>query len=403
MSKLSYATIGAALLASVSGTAALSQEVITMVTCGDGGDPASVVQAKHIAEWTAMNEGYAVEEEYVPWGQCQPKVTTLAAAGDPVGLSYLGSRTLKELALNELIVPMSLTEEEAASYAPPILGTVTWNGEAWGVPRAFSTKALFFNKDLFSAAGIDAAPTTWDEMLTAAKAVTENTDAKGVGLAAASFDNTMHQFLNYMYSNGGAVIDEAGEIVFDSPNNVETMEFIGSLVPYAEEGPVAYDVAKLRPLFHEKQISMFISGPWERSRFPEDIDWGVTRVPAGPSGKSSTLLITDSLAVFNGTGVEDAALSLAKYLTSPEKQMEYDITAGWVPIRTGAATDELIEADPTWAPFIEGIADGGPEPFVTDYTTLQTVINEAIQGVVLGEVDPAEAVEVASEDLEDVN
>lgn len=48
--------------------------------------------------------------------------------------------------------------------------------------------------------------------------------AAGYGLAAKDFDNTMHQFLNFLYSNGGVVIDaDTGEGMLDS---VETREML---------------------------------------------------------------------------------------------------------------------------------------------------------------------------------
>ncbi len=81
-----------------------------------------------------------------------------------------------------------------------------------------------------------------------AKAIKDKTDSDGFGLAAASFDNTMHQFMNYVYTNGGQVINEDGEIVFNSPNNVEALAFYGKMAEVSQPGPIAYDRAKLRPL-----------------------------------------------------------------------------------------------------------------------------------------------------------
>ena len=382
-----------------------AQERLHKINCGDdqGGD--IVVQNRLIEEWEAKNPGFDVDVEYVPWGQCQSKSLTLAQAGDPPAIAYMGSRTLKQLAESELIIPVAMTDEERATYAPPILGTITANGEQWGLPRAFSTKALFWNKDLFEQAGLDpeTPPATWDELYAAARAVSENTDASGIGLAAADFDNTMHQFLNYLYSNGGAVIDENGEVVFNSPQTVEAMEFYGRLAGVSQPGPTAYDRAGLRPLFQEKQIAMIISGPWERTHMPDDVEWGVAPIPAGPSGTNSTLLITDSLAIFKGSGVEDAALSLGKWLANPDNQMEFELGEGLTPLRDHPRVATLIEEDPTWAPFLASVENGGPEPLVTDYVAVQDAIIEAVQGVVLGEVDAAEAVEYAAELIEDAS
>lgn len=403
MKLLKLAAVSMMALASVTGVQAADKE-LHMIQCGDntwGGDFAE----KHIAQWEEANAGFKVKLEYLAWGQCQDKAKTLAAAGNAPALAYMGSRTLKELANNELIISLDMTDAEKATYAPPVLGTVTSGGKVWGAPRAFSTKAFYWNKDLFKAAGLDpeTPPKTWDEMYSFAEQIQDKTDANGVGLAAASFNNTMHQFMNYVYSNGGEVINAAGDIVFDSPQNVEAMAFYGKLATVSEPGPVAYDRAKLLPLFTEAKIAMHINGPWGRARFDEaGVNYGVGFIPAGPSGKSGTLLITDSLAVFKGTGVEEQAVSLAKYLTNPKNQFEFEMAAGLTPLRAVAGVKDMIAKDASWAPFLDIIPAGGPEPFVTDYVGLEDAINDAIQSVVLGEATASEAVTAAAEALEDV-
>ncbi|MCR4265807.1 sugar ABC transporter substrate-binding protein [Nitratireductor sp. ZSWI3] len=373
-----------------------------MIVCGDyewGGEAAE----RHIGKWEAANPSYSVELEYVPWGQCQEKSKTLAAAGKPPALAYMGSRTLKQLAQNDLIVPIAMSDEEKASYAAPILATVTANGQVWGAPRAFSTKALFWNKDLFAAAGLDpeTPPKTWDEMYTFASTVKEKTDADGFGLSAASFNNTMHQFMNYVYTNGGEVIDADGEIVFNSPNNVEALTFYGKMAEVSEPGPIAYDRDKLHPLFNEAKIAMMITGPWARAEIT-DVNWDVAPIPVGPRGRPSTLLITDSLAVFKGSGMEDAAGDLARFLTSPDNQFEFEKSAGLTPLRNVAGVADLRKEDPSWGAFLDAVETGGPEPFVTDYVALEDAIIEAVQGVLLGEVKPADAIAEAARRLEEV-
>ncbi|WP_082733838.1 ABC transporter substrate-binding protein [Polycladidibacter hongkongensis] len=393
--------LGTAVLAGLS-TAALAEDTrIHMINCGDNNGDGIKLQDQLIADWEKANPGFKVDVEFVPWGQCQEKSTTLASAGSPPAVAYMGSRTLKQLAANDLIIPVSMSDAEKATYAAPILATVTANGEQWGLPRAFSTKAYYWSKDLFKAAGLDpeTPPKTWDEMYEAAKAIKEKTDADGVGLVAASFDNTMHQFMNYVYTNGGEVINADGEIVFNSPNNVEAMAFYGKLATVSQPGPIAYDRGKLYPLFNEGKIGMFISGPWERKKLTGD--WGVAPIPVGPKGTPGTLLITDSLAVFKGSGVEAQALDLAKLLTNPENQMAFELAEGYTPLRDMPEVKGLVAKDATWSAFLDAIPTGGPEPFVTDYVALQDIINEAIQGVVLGEVDAVAAVEEAAERLED--
>ncbi|WP_372799969.1 ABC transporter substrate-binding protein [Paracoccus seriniphilus] len=393
---------GAAMACMAQGAAA--QEDLHFINCGSNDAAEAAVQAKHVAAWEAENPEFKVNMEYVPWGQCQEKAITLASAGSPAALAYLGSRVLPQLADAGLIEPVELSEEEAASYEPSVLGTISFNGQYWGVPRAFSTRALFYNKDLFEQAGLDMpdGPQTWDDVMTAARAITEKTDARGLGIAAASFDNTMHQFLSWLYANGGEVINSDGEVVFNSPETIETLQFYADMVPYAQEGPVAYDRGKLEPLFAEGKIAMMQQSFGFRAR-TGDANYGVTWVPTGPSGEGhSTLLITDSLAVFSGSGVEEAAMSLAKYLTATERQAEFDDVGGWTPVRDTELTRALPEKDPNWSYFLGSVAEGGPEPQVVDYNALQDVMNESIQGVILGELTPQEAAEEVADELNDL-
>ena len=400
MKTFSTVMVSAIALLAATSTAALAEgKTITMIQCGD---KIAETYPALIAEWEAKT-GNTVEVQQIGWAQCQDKATTLAAAGDPVALAYMGSRTLKQLAQNELIVPIPYTEEEKASYYPHIVDTVTFNGQQWGIPTAFSTKALFWNKTLFEKAGLDpnTPPKTWDELYDMAKVIKEKTGVPGYGLPAKTMDNTMHQFLHYVYTNDGQVIDADGNIVLDSPQNLEALEFYKKLVDVAEEGPTAYEQDEMIHIFNDGQIAMLEQGPWVRVQAAEGLDWGVAALPTGPQAKGpGTLLITDSLAVFKGSGVEDEAIDLAKLLTNPENQFAYEKMHGLTPLRPVAGVDALVAEDPTWKPFLDGIANGGPEPLMTDYKGMQDAFIQLVQSVVTGDSEPADALAYAQETLE---
>lgn len=399
--KLLLSTGAAALFAG--NMASAQQTEINFINCGAPEGAAYDQQNLDVAEWEAANPDFSVVQEYVPWGQCQEKAITLASAGDPPALAYLGSRVLPQLADAELLMPVDMNDDEQASYEPSVLSTVQFQGQIWGMPRAFSTKALFFNKDIFEEAGLDMpnGPQTWEDMLTAGAAISENTDAQAFGMPAASFDNTMHAFLNFIYSNGGEVVNSDGEVMFDSPAVVETFQFYKDMVPFSQDGPLAYDRGRLEPLFSEGKVAMIVQSFGFRDR-TGDVDYGLTWIPNGPSGEHSTLLITDSLAVFAGSDVEEAAMSLAKFLTETDRQANFDDIAGWTPVRETPTSLALIDKDPNWEFYLESIAAGGPEPQLVDYQALQDVMNEAIQGVVLDELSPEDAAAEVAEELQDL-
>jgi len=289
-------------------------------------------------------------------------------------------------------------------YQPGILNTVSHLGKVWGYPHAFSTKALFMNCGILEQAGLACeGPQTWDELYSMAETIKNSTGIAGIGLCGKDFDNTMHQFLNYLYSNGGQVIDPAtNEITLNSPNTVETLEFYASLANVSQEGPLAWERSQLTELFNDEKIAMYINGPWGRGQHGEGLNVKTVRIPAGPQGKQGTLLITDSVAVFSGTGHEDLASKLVAKLASGDAQYDLDTSWGLTPIMQYSQIGKVAPYnDDYWMMFIDAIADGGPEPLLVDYKAFQTVMNSMIQGAILGEGSAADLVAEAAEELEE--
>ena len=351
-----------------------------------------------VNKYMADNPDVNITMEAVPWGTCQDKVINLAIAGDPVSFSYIGSRTLKGLAENGHIVAVDIPNAMKNMYQPGILDTVSHLGKQWGFLHAFSTKALFMNCDILADAGLACeGPESWDELYSMAETVKNKTGIAGIGLAGKDFDNTMHQFLNYLYSNGGQVIDPStNEITLNSANTVETLEFYVS-----QEGPLAWERSQLTELFNDNKIAMYINGPWGAGQHGE-INQKTVRIPAGPNGTQGTLLITDSVAVFNGTGHEDIAMDIVANLTSGDAQYDLDTSWGLTPIMQYTQIGKVAPYNTDyWMMFIDAIADGGPEPLLVDYKAFQTVMNSMIQGAILGEGAAVDLVAEAAEELEE--
>ncbi len=401
MRYLKTLALGAAMVAG--STLSIQAQELHFIMCG--GEIRDADQTV-VDAFKAANPGVSVNIEAVPWGTCQDKSLTLASAGDPPSIAYMGSRTLRQLANNDLIVPAKISDDTRGAYQPGILNTVTVEGTEWGYPRAFSTKALFINCGLVEQAGLQCvAPRTWEGMYNMAKAINDNTDAAGVGIAGKDFDNTMHQFLNYLYSNGGVVIDPAtGENKLNSSNTRETLAFYEKLISVAQEGPTAWERSQLKDLYNDGKIGMYIDGPWGRGQHNANIKEITVPVPAGPQGGNGTLLITDSIAVFKGSGHEELAHKLAGMLTTGESQYALDTEWGLTPIFDYAKLgfeSPYYEGDDYWQVFVRGIGAGGPEPLVEEFKGLQSAFTNMIQGIILGEGSVDELVEIAAEELDE--
>jgi multiple sugar transport system substrate-binding protein len=213
----------------------------------------------------------------------------------------------------------------------------------------------------------------------------------------------MHQFMHWVYTNNGKVID-GDKIVIDSPEVLAALQAYKDITPYSVEGATAYEQNEIRAIFLDGKVGMIQAGSGAAYRLKDTkVNWGVAPLPLGPSAKGEgTLLITDSLAIFKGSGVEEKATEFAKYITSTDIQHEYELQggAGLTPLRPGVVVDQFVANEPFWKPFIDGIAYGGPEPLFTDYKGFQNVMIEMVQSVVTGKAEPADALKKAAGELE---
>ncbi|MGB1209329.1 MAG: sugar ABC transporter substrate-binding protein, partial [Paracoccaceae bacterium] len=143
--------------------------------------------------------------------------------------------------------------------------------------------------------------------------------------------------------------------------------------------------------------------PWGAGQHNEDINQLVAPVPAGPSGVSGTILITDSIVVFKGTGHEDLAQELAQRITSGDSQYDLDSSWGLTPILDYKAMGmaDVYYDDGIWPVFTGSISTGGPEPLVEDFKSLQSVFTNMVQGILLQDDSVDNLVSIAGEELDD--
>src|SRR5699024_9465283 len=141
-----------------------------------------------------------------------------------------------------------------------VLDTANIDDVQYGIPLAFSSRALYYRTDL-----IDTPPATWDELYEiAAKVKEENPEIYGFAIPTDVTSGTV-ELLNFIYQNEGSATDKDGNIKLATPENIETLEFLkkfndDKIIP----DPVSTTRSDQAPMFQNGDLAMFISGPWEK-------------------------------------------------------------------------------------------------------------------------------------------
>ncbi len=174
-----------------------------------------------VAAFEAANPGIKVEVETQSWDAYFTKLQTVVAANqapDAFELNYENFVTYAERGALADLTPM--LGADAAAYNPTALAVFAQDGKQYGLVESFSNVVLFYNKDLFDAAGV-AYPSpdwTWTEELAAAQKLTGN------GVWGSFAPIQFWEFYKTIAQNGGAILSpDKQTVTIDSPQNVETL------------------------------------------------------------------------------------------------------------------------------------------------------------------------------------
>ena len=305
-----------------------------------------------LADFEAANPELDVQITQVPSEQFDAKLLTAIAAGTVPDLVRLYSQSQASLMATGAFaaVPDGLVDPEA--FFPNVYNTNVKDGVAYGVPMDAYATMFQYRKDLAEKAGLSA-PKTWEELKTFAAAMKEQGVEWPLSLDVG-YDIYNGQSLNeFVHQNGGSFVSaDMTEWTINSAENVEALEFWGSLITegYASpDGPKFMDTV---PWFTSGQIAGKDNGPWLEQWLVEangrewvDQSLATAEVPAGPAGSVSALG-SGSLAVLADAENPDAAWKLIRHLTQPEVQIGWYQAFGSLPAVKAAWDDPAVAANP---------------------------------------------------------
>jgi multiple sugar transport system substrate-binding protein len=257
---------------------ALGLVVVLMVSACGGGDGGGGDENR-ITVWTAetlpdrvaafeaivarftQQTGIQVEHVPVDEDQFSQLLTSTAAAGElPDVIGSIPLSSVNTLATNDL------TNTDANQAVIDALGPETWNPRALeltregdrqlAVPGEAWSQLLYYRKDWFDAAGLPA-PTSYDAILNAARALHSPQRVGFVGATAPGDAFTQQTFEHIALANGCEMVSGAGEITIDSPQCVAAFAFYRDLIGnYSQPG--AQDVDTVRAAYFAGQSAMAI-------------------------------------------------------------------------------------------------------------------------------------------------
>jgi len=331
----------------------------------------------------AWNESHPnqIEPTYIPSEQFVQKFAAAVAGGEPPDLVAVDLIYMPAFA--EAGQMTDLTDQARAlpffdTLSPPHMRLGTYEDRIYSLPFNADGSFLLFNKNLFTAAGLDpeAPPTTWAAITEASQAITEagGGTARGFYFSGSCPGCNAFTLLPYIWASGGDVLNEDGTAAtLDDPNVKAMLEFVGGLwqngqVPESAQVDTGEDFFNA---FTSGTVGMVGTGAFsiaELKRDFPDLDFGVTPLP-GREGGQSSFAGGDTVAIPTGsTRVEEAFEFLTWYL-SDEIQVEQLAKNNGLPLRTDLIENRYSAEDPRYVTVGKAMYDGRT-PYTVKYNQL---------------------------------
>jgi arabinogalactan oligomer/maltooligosaccharide transport system substrate-binding protein len=344
-------------------------------------------------KFEAANPNIKVNFVSVPFDQAQNKLqTAMGASGAPDAFRAEVGWTAA-FAKAGYLEPLDGTPAatDAAAFQPSLVQQAKYAGKLYGVPLVTDTLGLLYNKDLFTKAGITAAPTTWDELKTDAATIKDKAGADGFWMRAGDG----YYAMPLLFGEGTDTVDAAGKkITITSPEAVKAVETYKSL--FTAPGTVKADLttdsyAHMMDAFNSGKVAAIIQGPWEITNiykgtaFADKNNLGIAPVPAGTAGKAGAPTGGHNVSVYAGSDAahKAAAEKFAAFMTSAESQAFIAQKNSTLPTRADAFTPD-VKANPGIAGFQAVLATAKPRPELPEYSSLfaslGTNLGKALQG-----------------------
>lgn len=339
-------------------------------------------------------------------------VNKLASGDTSVDIMGLDVVYVAEFASAGWLMDLTGKVDTDSMLEGPVEGA-TYKDKLVAAPWFTNSSVLFYRKDVMEEMGAEV-PTTWEGWMELAdQAVKSGKVEYGADFQAAQSEALVTNWVEYVWSNGGDVLDKNGSPVVNSKNNVEATKIMKKLVDeYAPKGVTTYAETESEQVFKEGKC-LFIrdwSGFWssgqdEGSKVTGKI--AATKLPTGPSGEEShTCLGGLDLVVNNAISDEqkEAAVEFIKYMTSPETQKEMTLISAQPPVVKDVYSDqEILEKIPFYKEFYDIIMTGKSRPRSPKYAKVSDAIQRNIHQALTGEMDIEKALDTLQSEIGDVS
>lgn len=282
-----------------------------------------------------------------------------------------------------------------------------WKGKQYVLPIESGTVAMFYNTDIFKAAGIAAPPKTWDEFADVARKVT-NAEKKifavTATLAVEPPTNATYDIYPLLLQAGAKILDSTtNRAAFNTPEGAKAIEFYVERInkdKIAVPGVLSNGEKEKRANFATGNVAMMFEGPWGvaiQKQLNPNLKYDIAPLPLGATSGG---IVRGSLnTVTTNAENKEAAWKFVRWLSSPVGSAMWAKGTGGFPSRTDVANEPWFKERELFRAFTTQMErPNAQSPFMVMPNAVQMnkIMTTEVQNVVQGKKSAKQALDDAA-------
>ena len=360
-----------------------------------------------IENFQDANPDITVKMTHFPYADYRTKVAAAIPAGEGPDVVQLFYGWLNDYVAADLIQPLPADVFPASKIDEeffPMVQAMKDGDAYWALPTAVRSLALFYNERLLEEAGVEP-PTTHEEMIAAAKAMTKRDGAGNltqVGMTAGMTAQDHHWWREGLIRQfgGDPYLDDYQTVNYNSEAGLEALNFYASLFTGDDAVTSIGFMDEPQAAFKAGRAGMHIDGSFRIGSLnnTRGLKWGVTELPATADGVRSNYSSYWVNAITTKAEGEkyDAAVKFMEYVTSDEAMQIWLDVVGELPAKPSVGMTEENANDDVFGPFIRGLEYANTTKFANESGQRQLMV-EMVERMTLQGMSAEESLAIAAE------
>ncbi|MDX8032704.1 extracellular solute-binding protein [Lentzea sp. BCCO 10_0856] len=324
------------------------------------------------------------------------KVLLAAQQGTAPQVLVVDNPVVSTLAEAGVLRPNSEVGLDASAASPNLVAAGTLNGQTYGTPIGANTLALYYNKAVLTAAGVDPASVRDWASLDAALAKVKAAGKKGITFSAIGTEEGTFQFLPWFWGAGAALTD------LGSAPAVSALTLWKSWLDqgFAPNSVIGNTQTTSWQEFATGEYAFAENGTWQLQNAKKaGFEYGVIAIPGRTGGTAPAPTGGEfvTVPVQDDKGAETKAGQIVTCLTSPDRVLATDTALTYVSA-VHSVQQQQVTALPelkVWVDAVQNAKGRTGDNLGTRYPRISQPLWGAVQAALTGAKTPEAALKDA--------